>query len=89
MLDRFGRTIDYLRISVTDRCKFRCRYCMPESGVRKRGHSEILSLEEISEIASSAIDLGIRKIRLTGGEPLVRKGIEILCQKLKSNQNLK
>lgn len=62
---------------------------MPENGVRKRGHSEILSLEEITEIASSAIELGIRKIRLTGGEPLVRKGIQTLCQYLRSIPKLK
>ena len=89
MKDQFGRTVDYLRISVTDRCDFRCRYCMPENGIEKRGHSEMLSLEEIAEIASAAIELGIRKIRLTGGEPLVRKGIESLCRNLKSNSNLK
>ena len=89
MLDRFNRSIDYLRISVTDRCDFRCRYCMPENGIQKRKHSEILTVEEISEIASAAIELGIRKIRLTGGEPLVRKGITVLCQNLRSNPYLK
>ena len=89
MLDRFNRSIDYLRISVTDRCDFRCRYCMPENGIQKRKHSEILTVEEISEIAFAAIELGIRKIRLTGGEPLVRKGIETLCQNLRSNPYLK
>lgn len=89
MNDQFGRNIDYLRISVTDRCDFRCRYCMPQEGVPKRAHSDILSLEEIHEIASAAIELGIRKIRLTGGEPLVRKGIETLCRKLRANSNLK
>ena len=89
MNDQFGRNIDYLRISVTDRCDFRCRYCMPQEGVPKRAHSDILSLEEIHEIAAAAIELGIRKIRLTGGEPLVRKGIETLCRKLRANSNLK
>ena len=89
MLDQFGRAIDYLRISVTDRCDFRCRYCMPENGIQKRKHSEILTIEEISEIAAAAIELGISKIRLTGGEPLVRKGIGTRCQNLKSNQKLK
>ena len=89
MLDQYQRCIDYLRISVTDRCDFRCRYCMPENGVPKRTHAEILSLEETAEIADAAIELGVRKIRLTGGEPLVRKGIEDLCCALKSNSNLK
>lgn len=89
MQDQYGREIDYLRISVTDRCDFRCRYCMPQDGIFKRTHAEMLSLEEISEIASAAIDLGIRKIRLTGGEPLVRKGIETLCRALRSNPGLR
>ncbi len=89
MKDQFNRTIDYLRISVTDRCDFRCRYCMPESGISKRAHADILRLEEIAEIANTAVTLGIRKVRLTGGEPLVRKGIETLCAKLKENTDLK
>ena len=89
MKDQFGRTINYLRISVTDRCNFRCRYCMPEQGVTKRSHNDILTLEEIAEIADAAMALEIIKIRLTGGEPLVRRGIEELCRKLKSNHNLK
>ena len=89
MIDQFGRSIDYLRISVTDRCDFRCRYCMPENGISKRTHADILRLEEIAEIADAAVSLGIRKIRLTGGEPLVRKGIETLCGKLKENPDLK
>ena len=89
MLDQFGRKIDYLRISVTDRCDFRCRYCMPEAGITKRSHDEMPRLEEISEIANAVIACGITKIRLTGGEPLVRKGLEFLCRDLKSNPNLK
>ena len=88
MKDQFGREIDYFRISLTDRCGFRCRYCMPQEGVPKREHAEILSLEEIAEIASAAIECGIRKIRLTGGEPLVRKGIETLCRNLKQQPDL-
>ena len=75
MIDNFGRNIDYLRISVTDLCNLRCLYCMPEEGVQKLRHEDILSPEEIEEIAASAALLGIKKIRLTGGEPLVRKGI--------------
>ncbi|MBR6090791.1 MAG: GTP 3',8-cyclase MoaA [Anaerolineaceae bacterium] len=89
MLDQFHRSINYLRISVTDRCNFRCSYCMPQQGVVKKEHRDILSLEEIAEIADAALSMGVEKIRLTGGEPLVRKGIEELCAKLKENENLK
>ncbi len=82
MKDHFGRSISYLRISVTDRCNLRCRYCMPENGIQKCSHRDILSLEEVLEIASAAVALGIRKIRLTGGEPLVRRGLLSLCSAL-------
>jgi GTP 3',8-cyclase len=75
MLDPFNRRINYLRISVTDRCNLRCRYCMPEEGVNMVAHKEILSFEEIREVVSVAVPLGINKVRLTGGEPLVRKDI--------------
>ena len=74
-IDRFGRRITYLRISVTDRCNFRCIYCMPASGVRWRPHAEILRYEEIIRVVRAAATLGIRKVRITGGEPLVREGI--------------
>jgi cyclic pyranopterin phosphate synthase len=80
--DRFGRKIDYLRISVTDKCNYRCIYCMPEEGVKLKSHDEILSFEEITAIARCAARLGIVKIRLTGGEPLVRRDIEILVEML-------
>ena len=73
--DSFSRKIDYLRISVTDRCNLRCRYCMPEDGVTSVGHGSILSYEELFRVARVAVQLGVRKIRLTGGEPLVRKGL--------------
>jgi cyclic pyranopterin phosphate synthase len=73
--DSFGRRIDYLRISVTDRCNLRCIYCMPPEGVPWRDMDEILSFEEIERFAAAAVGEGISKIRLTGGEPLVRKGI--------------
>ncbi len=73
--DRYGRTIDYLRISLTDRCNLRCVYCMPEEGVEFRPHEEMLSFEEIERFAECAVRHGITKIRLTGGEPLVRKGV--------------
>jgi len=75
MFDRFNRHINYLRISVTDRCNLRCRYCMPEEGIQMLDHSEILSFEEIVEVTKAAVNLGVDKVRLTGGEPLVRKGI--------------
>lgn len=84
MLDRYGREIDYIRISVTDRCNFRCIYCMPEEGVPMVPHQEILSYDEITELAEIFADLGIRKIKLTGGEPLVRRGLPSLVKKLKS-----
>ena len=80
--------MDYLRISVTDRCDLRCRYCMPEAGILKRRHAEILSFEEIDEIAGAAVSCGIRKIRLTGGEPLLRRGIGSLCRMLKDHTGL-
>lgn len=80
MLDHYERQIDYLRISVTDRCNMRCRYCMPEEGVENLGHSNILSLEQIARFIRVATQQGIRKVRLTGGEPLVRKNIIKLIQ---------
>lgn len=73
--DSIGRTINYLRLSVTDRCNLRCSYCMPEEGIGKQGHGDILSYEELYKIARVAVSIGIDKIRITGGEPLVRKGI--------------
>ncbi|MFO7999172.1 MAG: radical SAM protein [Bacteroidales bacterium] len=75
MLDRYNRKINYLRISVTDRCNLRCRYCMPEKGVCLLKHEEIMRFEEIQEVVAVAVPLGVDKIRLTGGEPLVRKDI--------------
>jgi GTP 3',8-cyclase len=78
MLDRFNRQISYLRISVTDRCNLRCTYCMPAHGIRLIPHTEILRYEEILEVVREASNLGIEKVRITGGEPLVRKGVENL-----------
>ena len=75
LIDPQGRAINYLRLSVTDRCNLRCSYCMPPQGVTNNGHGSILSYEELHRIARNAIALGIEKIRITGGEPLVRKGI--------------
>lgn len=82
MKDRFGRNITYLRISVTDLCNLRCKYCMPKSGVKSLCHSDILSIEEIVEIVKVASKNGIKKIRLTGGEPLVRRGFINLCKQI-------
>ena len=75
MFDRFERAITYLRISVTDKCNLRCRYCMPAEGVPRRLHEDLLTLEQLAEAARAAVGLGVTKIRLTGGEPLVRRGI--------------
>jgi cyclic pyranopterin phosphate synthase len=77
-----GRTVDYLRLSVTDRCNFRCVYCMPPEGVTFRPHDEILSYEDMAFFVSVAVELGISKVRLTGGEPLVRKGVADLVRLL-------
>ncbi len=82
LIDNFGRTHEYLRISVTDRCNLRCRYCMPPRGVDLNPKDEILTFDEIVRLAEMFVDLGIKKIRLTGGEPLVRKGVEELCTRL-------
>ncbi len=78
MFDSFNRKINYLRISVTDRCNLRCTYCMPAEGIKLMQHSDILSFEEILDVVDSAILLGVNKIRITGGEPLVRKNIDQL-----------
>lgn len=80
MLDPFNRKISYLRISVTDRCNLRCTYCMPAEGISWIDHKEILSFEEIIDVVEEAVKLGVTKIRLTGGEPLVRKGIVSLVK---------
>ncbi|PLX96391.1 MAG: GTP 3',8-cyclase MoaA [Desulfuromonas sp.] len=82
MLDRYGRSIDYLRLSITDRCNLRCRYCMPEEGVPPLSHGDILSYEELLRVAEAAVALGVRKIRITGGEPLVRKGVTSFIARL-------
>jgi len=75
LIDSHGRNINYLRLAVTDRCNLRCLYCMPQEGIVKKGHDAILSYEELLLIAEAAVGLGIQKIRITGGEPLVRAGI--------------
>ncbi|MEG3154046.1 GTP 3',8-cyclase MoaA [Sphingomonas sp. RB1R13] len=81
MIDPFGRLVTYLRLSVTDRCDLRCTYCMPEK-MRFLPRSEILSIEELDRLASAFVRLGVRKLRLTGGEPLVRRGLMTLVEGL-------
>ncbi len=80
--DSFHRKIDYLRLSITDRCNLRCVYCMPEEGVRKFEHAEILSYEEVVRLARISISTGMSKVRMTGGEPLVRKDALQLCESI-------
>lgn len=82
--DNFQREINYLRISVTDRCNLRCIYCMPPEGVKNIPHQEILRFEEIIRLIQAAVMVGIRKIRLTGGEPLVRRNLPDLIQAINS-----
>ena len=83
MLDSFGRNLNYLRVSVTDRCNLRCSYCMPEKGIQLMPHEEILSFDEILKIIMVMSNLGVDRVRLTGGEPLVRKGIILLANEIK------
>ena len=84
MLDKLNRKIDYLRISVIDRCNLRCVYCMPEEGIESIPHDEILTYDEILRICEIVSELGIRKIKITGGEPLVRKDIVNLIRDIKN-----
>lgn len=84
MLDHFNRKINYLRISVTDRCNLRCKYCLPDGVFRHKKHEDILRYEEIQEVVKVSVSLGIDKIRLTGGEPLVRKDIVQLVEMIAS-----
>ncbi|HWH53589.1 MAG TPA: GTP 3',8-cyclase MoaA [Gemmatimonadaceae bacterium] len=82
-LDQFGRSIEYLRISITDRCNFRCLYCMPERGLEWLPKADILSYEEIADVVRQLAPLGLRRIRLTGGEPTIRPQIEDLVRMLR------
>ena len=81
MLDKFGREITYLRLSVTDLCNLRCRYCMPEEGVPKKDHAAMLTEDEMIQAVEAAASLGITKLRITGGEPLVKKNILSICRR--------
>lgn len=88
LVDRFGRVHDYLRISVTDRCNLRCVYCMPPEGVEFQPHEQILRYEEIAEVVKVAASLGVKRLRLTGGEPLVRREIEKLVAMLSAIEGI-
>ena len=81
MIDQHGRDITYLRISLTDKCNLRCRYCMPEEGVYKKSHADMMTEDEIITAVKAAASLGIRKLRLTGGEPLIKKNILSICRR--------
>ena len=81
MRDRFGREITYLRLSVTDLCNLRCRYCMPEEGICKKDHASMLTEEEMIRAVAAAASMGITKLRITGGEPLVKKNILSICRR--------
>lgn len=81
MIDGFGRQITYLRLSVTELCNLRCRYCMPESGICKKPHDAMLTEEEMLQAVEVAASLGVRKLRITGGEPLVKKNILSICKR--------
>ena len=81
MIDRLGRDITYLRLSVTDKCNLRCRYCMPEEGVCKKHHADMLTEDEMIRAVEAAASLGITKLRITGGEPLVKKNIVSICRR--------
>jgi len=88
MFDRFDRPITYLRISVTDKCNLRCRYCVPPEGVPKRRHQDFISFEQIAAVTGAAVRLGVSKVRLTGGEPLVKRGIVELVRMLAGIEGL-
>ena len=89
MIDRLGREITYLRISVTDKCNLRCRYCMPEDGVCKKSHAEMLTEDEIVTAAEAAAALGITKVRITGGEPLVKRNIVSICRRVAAVEGIR
>ena len=88
MRDVFGRTIDYLRVSVTDKCNLRCIYCMPPEGVEWIPHREVLTFEETLRICAVAAELGVRKVKVTGGEPLVRRGLTAFIRRLRGTRGI-
>ncbi len=87
LVDSHGRSVTYLRLAITDRCNLRCRYCMPEEGVKVLPHAEILSYEELERLAALFVNLGVRKIRITGGEPFARKGCLDFMERLAANNS--
>lgn len=90
MKDKYGRNIEYLRISLTDRCNLRCKYCMPEEGIHdKKSHNDIMTLEEMYEVVKISTELGVWKVRLTGGEPLTRLGVTGLIEKISKLDKIK
>ena len=89
MKDNFEREITYLRLSVTERCNLRCRYCMPEDGVCKKSHEEMLTEDEMILAVEAAASLGVKKLRLTGGEPLVKKNILSICRRASKVEGIK
>ena len=88
MKDQYGREIDYIRISVTDRCNLRCKYCIPECGIASVGHENILNFDEITKIVEECAKLGIKKVKITGGEPLVRRELHSLVARIKNTQGI-
>ena len=89
MIDKLGRDISYLRISVTDKCNLRCRYCMPADGVCKKSHKDMLTEDEIITAVEASAALGITKIRITGGEPLIKKNILSICRRTAAVEGIK
>ena len=89
MIDNYGRDITYLRLSVTELCNLRCRYCMPETGICKKKHEEMLTEDEMIQAVEAAASQGIKKVRITGGEPLVKKNILSICQRTAAVEGVK
>ena len=89
MIDRLGRNITYMRISVTELCNLRCRYCMPEDGICKKSHFEMLTEDEMIQAVQAGASLGITKLRITGGEPLVKKNILSICERSAAVEGIK
>src|SRR6056297_1367398 len=81
--------VNYLRISITDRCNLRCFYCMPKNGIQLKKHDDIMSYEDIYKVTKVASEIGITKVRITGGEPLVRLGLEDLIERINSIDKIK
>ena len=89
MIDQFGRNINYMRLSVTDKCNLRCRYCMPAEGVCMKDHRDMLTEDEMITAVEAAASLGVKKLRITGGEPLVKKNIVSICRRAAAVEGIK